>query len=59
MARSCPVAASQIRTVLSQPPVASQLPSGATATAVTRSVWPVRVARSCPVAASQIRTVPS
>ncbi len=41
-ARSRPVAASQIRTVPSSPPEASQLPSGATATAVTAPVWPVQ-----------------
>lgn len=40
------------RTVPSALPVASQLPSGAAATAVTVPVWPVRLARSCPVAAS-------
>jgi hypothetical protein len=33
------VAASQIRTVPSRLPEASQLPSGATATAVTRLAW--------------------
>ncbi len=49
--------ASQIRTVLSPLAVASQLPSGAIATACTQSVWPVRVCRWAPVTASQIRTV--
>ena len=38
--------------------VASQVPSGAIATALRRPVWPVRVARGEPSAA-QIRTVPS
>ena len=56
-ARSRPAATSQIRTVPSAPPEASQLPSGATATAHTGPVWPVRAARSRPVATSQIRTV--
>ena len=58
-ARARPLAASQIRTVPSQPPEASQLLSGATATADTTRVWPVRVARCCPLATSQIRTRPS
>ena len=53
------MAGSQIRTVPSPPAVASQVPSGAIATAVTRPVWPVRAARCWPVAGSQIRTVPS
>ena len=53
------MAGSQIRTVPSSLAVASQVPSGAIATAVTRPVWPVRVARCWPVAGSQIRTVPS
>ena len=53
------MATSQIRTVWSQLAEASQLPSGATATAATRLVRPVRAARSWPVAVSQIRTVPS
>ena len=53
------VAGSQIRTVPSSPAVASQVPSGAIATALTESVWPVRVARCWPVAGSQIRTDPS
>ena len=48
-ARARPVATSQTRTVLSSPPEASQLPSGATATALTQPVWPVRAARSRPV----------
>jgi hypothetical protein len=39
------VVASQTRTVPSVLVVASQVPSGAIATAFTRSVWPVRVAR--------------
>ena len=56
-ARSRPVAASQIRTVPSRPPEASQLPSGATATAATVPVWPVRAARSRPVA--RPRSAPS
>ena len=54
-----PVAGSQIRTVPSQLAVASQVPSGAIATACTLPVWPVRVWRWVPVAGSQIRTVPS
>ena len=54
-----PVAGSQIRTVPSSLAVASQVPSGAIATARTVPVWPVRVWRSVPVAGSQIRTVPS
>jgi hypothetical protein len=52
-----PVTGSQIRTVLSAAAVASQLPSGALATAFTVPVWPVRVWRWVPVAGSQIRTV--
>ena len=58
VARARPEAASQTRSVLSQLPEASQLPSGATAIAITRSVT-VRVARCCQLAASQIRTVMS
>ena len=54
-----PVTGSQIRTVPSSLAVASQLPSGAIATACTPPVWPVRVWRSVPVTGSQIRTVPS
>src|ERR1039457_1277403 len=54
-----PPAASQIRAVPSLLAVASQVPSGATATAVTQSVWFFRTARSRPVAISQIRAVPS
>ena len=54
-----PVAVSQIRTVPSSLPVASQVPSGWNATDFTQLVWPVRVRRCSPVAASQIRTVPS
>ena len=54
-----PVTGSQIRTVWSSLAVASQLPSGAIATARTLSVWPVRVWRWVPVAGSQIRTVRS
>ena len=50
--------AAQIRTVPSSPPVASQVPSGAIATAPTQPSWPVRVARGVPSAA-QVRTVPS
>ena len=50
--------ASQIRAVPSRLAVASQVPSGAIATASTASVWPVRVARGVPSAA-QIRAVPS
>ena len=42
------MATSQIRTVPSSLPVASQLPSGATATAPTTPVWPVRMARCSP-----------
>jgi len=38
------------------PLVASQLPSGATTTASTQSVWPVMMASSLPVATSQTRT---
>ena len=38
------------RTVRSSPPLASQVPSGAIATAFTPSVWPVRVARRVPSA---------
>jgi hypothetical protein len=38
--------------------VASQLPSGAIATAATTPTCPVKVARCCLVAASQICTVP-
>ena len=56
-ARVWPEAMSQIRTAPSQPPVTSQLPSGAIATALTQALCPVRVARACPVAASEIRTV--
>lgn len=41
-----PVAVSQIRTVRSQLPEASQLPSRATATAATTPTWPVSVRRS-------------
>src|SRR5450759_3191371 len=51
--RSVPVAASQIFKV-SQLAERIQVPSGLTAHAVTRRVWPVRVVRSVPVAASQI-----
>ena len=40
-----------------RPAEASQVPSGATANAVTPPVWPVRVWRACPVCGSQIRTV--
>ena len=40
-------------------PLASQVPSGAIATAFTAPVWPVRTARCWPVAESQIRTDPS
>ena len=54
-----PVTGSQIRTVPSSLAVASQVPSGATATAPTLPVWPVRVWRWVPVSGSQIRTVPS
>ena len=53
------MARSQIRTAPSPPALASQLPSGAIATAVTAPAWPVRAARCWPVAGSQIRTVPS
>ena len=53
------MAGSQIRTDPSLPPLASQVPSGAIATAVTAPVWPVRTARCWPVAGSQIRTDPS
>ena len=49
-----PVAWSQIRAVLSPLAVASQVPSGATATALTGPVWPVRTARHWPVARSQL-----
>jgi hypothetical protein len=52
------VVTSQIRTSPSPLPEASQLPSGATASAARR-LWRVEAARSCQVAASQIRTVPS
>ena len=64
VARSRPLAGSQIRTVPSPPAEASQLPSGATASAATAppeslASCPVMVARSRPLAGSQIRTVPS
>ncbi|SLM35808.1 hypothetical protein LPUS_05177 [Lasallia pustulata] len=52
-----PVAASQIRTVLSPEPDASCLPSGEKATAKIGPEWPSRVCSVAPVAASQIRTV--
>src|ERR1039457_2403527 len=55
-AQMLPVAGSQIRTDLSGLVLASQVLSGAIATAVTSPVWPVRRARCCPVAGSQIRT---
>src|ERR1035441_8078968 len=54
-AMALPVAASQIRADLSELAGASQVPSGAIATAVTGLVWPVRWWRCWPVAASQIR----
>ena len=62
-ARCWPVAGSQIRTVPSSLPLASQVPSGAIATALTGSAqplssWLVRTARCWPVAGSQIRTDP-
>src|SRR5450755_2440094 len=56
VARLVPVAESQIRTEPSLLPVASQLPSGATAILYSASV---RVARLLPVAGSQIRTIQS
>ena len=64
VARIRPVATYQIRTVPSLPPEASQLPSGATATAAhsddaTPTGWLDKVARIRPVAMSQILTVPS
>jgi hypothetical protein len=58
-ARVSKVAISQIRTTPSSPPDASQLPSGAMATAVTGPSWPTRVVCCCPAATSQIRTIPS
>ena len=59
VARSVPLAASQIFRVLSVLAETIQLPSGLTAQPFTASVWPVRVARSLPLAASQILRVPS
>ena len=53
MAWVCPPTASQIRTVLSPPAEASQLPSGATATATAEPVWPCSTARCCLVGACQ------
>src|SRR3954470_23501673 len=44
----CSASTSQIRTVASEPKEVSQGSSGATANAVTGSVWPVRVWRACP-----------
>ena len=50
--------AAQVRAVPSWLPVASQVPSGAIATAFTGPSWPVKTARGVPSAA-QVRTVPS
>lgn len=49
----------QIRTVLSWPPEASQLPSPATVSAWTVPMWPVRMCVAVPAAGSQTRTVSS
>jgi len=54
---SCEIAAgswaSQTRTVPSVPALASRVPSGENATAITRLVWPSRVAVGWPLAGSQ------
>ena len=52
-----PVAASQIRAVLSQDPVATLLPSGDQATLLTTRPCPSSARTSSPVVASQIRAV--
>src|SRR6266545_1175433 len=54
-----PVVASQMRTVLSWPPVARWRPSGLKATQYTILTWPRKVSTSAPVATSQIFAVPS
>ncbi|KAJ7197983.1 hypothetical protein GGX14DRAFT_667304 [Mycena pura] len=54
---SVPVAASQIRTVLSDEPDTMRVPSGENATDQTASPWPSSFCSSVPVAVSQIRTV--
>src|SRR5437660_4209441 len=54
---SCPVVASQTRTILSSPPEAIRLPSGENATLWTRSSCPLNVSNSLPVRASQTLTV--
>ncbi len=57
MRRSAPVAASQMRAVLSPDPVTTRAPSADSATLVTHFVWPLSTRSSAPVAASQIRAV--
>ena len=54
---SLPVAASQMRAVLSSDAVTMRVPSGLKAADVTTLSWPRRTAISVPVAASQIRAV--
>ena len=58
VARGCPVAVSQVRTVPSRLAVARQVPLAAAARAVTRLLCPLWVPRGCPEAVSQICTVP-
>ena len=59
LSRVSPTVAPHHAPVRSSLVVASQRPSGAIASAVTASVWPVRVWRVCPMVGSQIRTVRS
>jgi hypothetical protein len=59
VARSVPVAASQVRAVPSPDPVPIMVPDGAYASALTHDECPASATRGRPVAVSQVRAVPS
>src|SRR4051794_37888043 len=57
--RPCPVVGLDIRTPPFPSAVASHLPSGAIASAVTLSRWPTTIRLICPVVISQTQTLPA